>query len=187
MYLFSLNHTFPLTQVHCHYQCSHSKELYISLLTDCPLRPWLTGLTVWLWHIMTLTYWPHVCLCTLWLDLPAPPCRREEPHCTGALIAGAPWRSTAGIWRQSHTLRRTIPWARSLKTVKTQNKTDGGNLWTLKLRDPNVTISVQNKPESSTVKPNTTQYCQKSRNSFSRRDLGSVMTGSLRINCIKQQ
>ena len=72
MYLFSLNHTFPLIQVHCHDQCSHSKELYISLLTDWPLRPWLTSLIVWLWHIMTLTYWPNVCLCTLWPWLTGP-------------------------------------------------------------------------------------------------------------------
>lgn len=41
-------------------------------------------------------------------------------------------------------------------------------------------------PESSTVKPNTTQYCQKSRNNFNSRVFGSLITGSRRINCKKK-
>lgn len=42
-------------------------------------------------------------------------------------------------------------------------------------------------PESSTVKPNTTQYCQKSRNNFNSRVFGSLITGSRRINCKKKK
>lgn len=42
-------------------------------------------------------------------------------------------------------------------------------------------------PESSTVKPNTTQYCQKSRNNFNSRVFGSLITGSRRINWKKKK
>lgn len=76
---------------------------------NCIFHFWLTG------HYDLDLLAPLSDCDTLRLDLPAPPCRHEEPHCTGAQIAGAPWRSTAGIWQQSHTLRHTIPWARSLK------------------------------------------------------------------------
>lgn len=48
-------------------------------------------------------------------------------------------------------------------------------------------IYMYNWPESSTVKPNTTQYCQKSRNNFNSRVFGSLITGSRRINCKKKK
>lgn len=48
-------------------------------------------------------------------------------------------------------------------------------------------IYMYNWPESSTVKPNTTQYCQKSRNNFNSRVFGSLITGSRRINWKKKR